>query len=126
MRYYKESMDTVSNHHQEERPWGGFEQFTLNEPCTVKILHVDADKRFSLQKHAHRTEFWKVLDGDGVLQIGDEIRTIIRGDMVTVPQGTLHRLTGGVQGLRVLEIAYGEFDENDIERVEDDFGRTMP
>jgi mannose-6-phosphate isomerase len=117
-------MSLLSNHHQEDRPWGSFEQFTLNEPSTVKILHVDAGKRFSLQKHVHRSEYWKVIEGNGIAHINDEERNVGIGDTIEIPAGTLHRLTGGENGISVLEIAFGPFDESDIERLEDDFGRT--
>ncbi|MDR3546730.1 MAG: phosphomannose isomerase type II C-terminal cupin domain [Candidatus Pacebacteria bacterium] len=116
-------MTLLSHHHDEERPWGSFEQFTLNEPTTVKILSVSAGKRFSLQKHEHRDEYWKVIDGSGIATIGDETRDVRMGDTIEIPRGTMHRLLGGDQGIRVLEISFGDFDENDIERFEDDFGR---
>ena len=119
-------MEHLPNHHQEERPWGNFEQFTLNEPSTVKIIFVASGKRFSLQRHAHRNEFWKIIDGDGLAVIGEESREVRAGDLLSVPQGTIHRLTGGATGLRLLEVAFGTFDENDIERLEDDFDRGSP
>jgi mannose-6-phosphate isomerase-like protein (cupin superfamily) len=117
-------MSLLSNYHEEHRPWGSFEQFTLNEPTTVKILRVDAGKEFSLQKHAHRSEYWKVIEGDGTAFTDDEVREVRTGDVIEIPQGTLHRLKGGEHGIAVLEISFGDFDENDIERVEDDFGRV--
>ncbi len=117
-------MSFLHHQHSEDRPWGSFEQFTLNEPCTVKIVRVSAGTRLSLQKHSLRAEYWKVIEGDGVAHIGDEERSVTIGDELEIPVGTLHRLTGGPQGCAVLEISLGEFDENDIERVEDDFGRA--
>lgn len=117
-------MSLLSNHHQEDRPWGSFEAFTLNEPSSVKILRVAAGKRFSLQKHTHRSEWWRVIEGDGIAHVGDEERPITVGDTIEIPVSTLHRLTGGDRGIAVLEISFGTFDENDILRTEDDFGRA--
>jgi mannose-6-phosphate isomerase len=117
-------MELLSNYLNEDRPWGSFERFTLNEKSTVKILRVSAGKRFSLQKHEHRSEFWKVIEGDGIAHAGDEERHVAVGDMLELQVGTLHRLTGGENGIMVLEIALGDFDENDIQRTEDDFGRV--
>ncbi len=111
-------------HITEERPWGGEENFTRNEETTVKILRVAASKRFSLQKHSHRSEYWKVIEGDGIAQVDDKEWPVKIGDEIQIHQGSLHRLTGGEHGVAVLEISFGEFDENDIQRVEDDFGRT--
>lgn len=116
-------MDFFLNYLHEERPWGTFDRFTLNEPSSVKILSVLPGKRFSLQRHGKRSEYWRVIEGSGVAHIGDAEREVTVGDTIEIPVGTLHRLTGGPTGIRVLEISVGEFDENDIERVEDDFGR---
>ena len=117
-------MNLLSHHFEEERPWGSFENFTLNETSTVKILHVAPGVRFSLQKHAHRSEYWKVIEGDGIAQLNEEERPVKVGDEIEIEVGTLHRLTGGEHGIAVLEISFGEFNEADIIRTEDDFGRV--
>lgn len=108
----------------DSRPWGGFEQFTLNEPTTVKIITVDPGQRLSLQTHEGRDELWTVLDGPLEVEIGGETRTAATGEKVWIPRGTTHRLrnTGSVPG-RILEIAFGHFDEDDIERLSDDYAR---
>ncbi len=124
MRYYRESMSTIPRKYTEERPWGSFERFTQNETTTVKILHLAPGKRFSLQKHAKRSEFWRCIEGSGTVTVGEESRPMNVGDEVLVEAGMLHRLQGGPDGLAVLEIMTGEYDENDIERIEDDFGRA--
>lgn len=109
--------------YHEDRPWGSFDRLTQNEPSTVKILRVSPGMRFSLQTHAHRSESWLVLSGEGVATVGDVEHKIGVGDTIEIPIGTAHRLTAGASELVVLEIAKGNFDENDIQRVEDDFGR---
>ncbi len=109
---------------KEERPWGSFERFIHNEPCSVKILRVEAGKRFSLQTHAKREEFWRVIKGYGKATVGDETKDVRTGDEMLIVVGAKHRLEGGAEGIEVLEIAFGEFDENDIVRLEDDFGRA--
>jgi len=117
-------MSALPEKYTEERPWGSFERFTNNEVSTVKILHLAPGKRFSLQKHAKRSEFWRCIEGSGMVTVGEEIKEMNVGDEVLVPADTLHRLEGGTNGLVVLEIMQGEYDENDIERIEDDFGRA--
>lgn len=115
---------SLPNHYEEERPWGGFERLTLNEPVTVKFLRITPSKRLSLQRHQKRSEWWRVLTGNGTASVDDAEYTIAAGSTVEVPQGATHRLEAGPDGLTLLEIAFGDFDENDIERLEDDFGRT--
>ncbi len=114
----------LDTYYKEERPWGSFERFVENEQCTVKFLHVAPDKRFSLQRHRGREEFWRVIRGSGTLELEGEARTLQVGDETLVKIGMAHRLTGGPEGITVLEIAFGEFNEEDIERLEDDFGRA--
>jgi len=108
----------------EDRPWGRFERFTLNEPCTVKLVYVDGDKRLSLQYHNNRSEFWKVIKGPVKIQINDEIRTMQTGETITIPKRTVHRLSGAGTDAIILEISTGDFDEKDIVRLDDDYKRV--
>lgn len=110
--------------YKEKRPWGGFEQFTLNEISTVKILTVKPKKRLSLQKHKARKEFWRVLDNKVKVTIGDKEIVGKKGDEFMIDKNTNHRLEGLDQEGHILEIAFGKFDEKDIIRIEDDFGRV--
>lgn len=107
-----------------ERPWGRFEQFATNEPVTVKIITVSPGHRLSLQTHDHRGEFWRVLDGSLVVTLDDDVREVAAGESVWVPLGTRHRMANeGTEPVRVLELAFGAFDEADIVRLDDDYAR---
>jgi mannose-1-phosphate guanylyltransferase len=108
----------------EKRPWGRFERFTFNEPSTVKLIYVDGDKRLSLQYHNKRAEFWKVVKGPVKVHIDEERKLLQTGDTIVIPQGAKHRLEGAGTEAIILEISKGEFDEDDIVRIEDDFNRT--
>ena len=110
----------------EKRPWGTFEQFTYNELSTVKILKVLPGKRLSLQSHQHRQEMWIALDNGVVTEVDGKKMILKAGQRITIPQGARHRLSSAPTAstaLRVLEISFGTFDEQDITRYEDDFGR---
>ena len=54
-------MALLTHHDYEDRPWSFFKRFTLNEPSTVKIIHLKPHQEISLQKHTKRSEFWHVL-----------------------------------------------------------------
>lgn len=110
----------------EHRPWGKFEQFTHNELSTVKIITVQPRQQLSLQYHHHREEYWRVVGGSGEVVIGDETLSARTGDSFYIPQGTVHRMQTLDDTLVILEIAYGEFDEEDIVRLEDKYGRSSP
>jgi mannose-6-phosphate isomerase-like protein (cupin superfamily) len=118
------SFSLLPGYYREEKPWGSFERLAGSEVSTVKILHVDANKRFSLQRHKLRAEFWRVIEGSGIFHLDGKDTEVRVGDEVHIPVGSVHRITGGPDGIRVLEVTTGTHDESDIERLEDDFGRT--
>lgn len=109
---------------ESQRPWGGFQQFTANEETTVKIITVEPGCRLSLQTHERRAELWQVLDGPLDVTVDGTSWTARAGEQVWVPRGVAHRVgnSGEAPG-RLLEIGYGDFDEDDIVRLEDDYQR---
>lgn len=109
---------------EDARPWGRFRQYAHNQNVTVKVIEVHAGEKLSLQRHGQRDELWVVLDAGLVIEIGDDTVTADRGDEFLIPRGTTHRVSGGETGGRFLEVAFGEFDEDDIERLEDVYGRA--
>ena len=106
------------------RPWGSFEQFTHNESSTVKLLYVNKGQRLSLQSHSHRDEFWKIISGTPFVEIGDEKVTAKVGDEFTAKAGVSHRISAPTNDVVFMEIATGDFDENDEVRLEDDYNRV--
>lgn len=117
------SLTCLPGYYCEDRPWGGFERLVENQTATVKILRVDAGKRFSLQTHAEREEFWRVIEGSGTFEIDGAVIDAVIGTEARIPVGAVHRATGGPQGMKILEVTTGTHDESDIVRIEDDFGR---
>ncbi len=110
---------------QVDRPWGNFLQFNKNSPVTVKILNVNPNQELSLQSHEKRSEFWKVLQGSGFIEIEDTKHDVSVGDEQNIPIGVKHKLIAGPLGIQVLEIATGEFlEEGDEVRYEDKYGRA--
>ncbi len=108
------------------RPWGFYEDFAQNRECTVRVHSIDPGHKLSLQRHKHRDEFFVILD-DGVACTIDQQTTVAtQGDYFYVPRGTWHRLGNPTRSVaRALEVAFGEYDQvGDIERREDDYGRT--
>jgi HAD superfamily hydrolase (TIGR01484 family) len=116
-------IETGKNYIVDVRPWGKFEQFTHNEVSTVKILEVHPGKRLSLQSHENREEAWVALDDGVITEIDGVSKILSQGERVLIRKGSKHRLAADKEIVRVLEISYGHFDEDDIKRYEDDFGR---
>jgi len=106
-----------------KRPWGDFKQFVLNKRCSVKLISVKPKGVLSLQKHKKRKEMWYFLT-PGFVQIGNKKKAVKKGETVNVKKGQLHRLFAKNNKVEILEISYGKFNEKDIIRVEDKYGRV--
>jgi len=109
---------------KEVRPWGQFVRFTLNEVSTVKIITVKPKQKLSVQYHHKRREFWRFLDNPAKVTIGNKTFVVKKDDEVIIPRKTIHSVEALSKPVRFLEIAFGEFDEKDIVRVEDRYGRV--
>ncbi|MBA2619296.1 MAG: phosphomannose isomerase type II C-terminal cupin domain [Rubrobacter sp.] len=109
-----------------DKPWGRFEQYTHNLPSTVKIITVAPGGTLSRQYHRHRDELWVVLDPGARVEMDGETLSPEPGEKLYIPRGTVHRLSSeGKEPVRILEISFGEFDEGDIVRLEDVYGRVV-
>jgi mannose-6-phosphate isomerase len=116
--------DPRSHIYEEERPWGGFRRYTHNQLSTVKIITVKPGEILSLQYHHHRDELWVALNTGLRVTLGDRVWEPELYEEIFIPHGTKHRIAGvGDKPSRWLEISFGEFDEEDIVRLEDHYGR---
>jgi mannose-1-phosphate guanylyltransferase/mannose-6-phosphate isomerase len=106
------------------RPWGGFRQYVLNGSCTVSLMTVNPGERLSLQAHSRRGELWIVLDDGAIVQLEDRITEHRAGDEIWIPVNGKHRLScAGTGPVRVLEVAFGNWEQTDITRYQDDYAR---
>lgn len=105
------------------RPWGAFKQYAFNEEVTVSLMTVAAQQRLSLQSHSGRAELWIVLDDGAEVQVGDEVLYPAAGDEIWIPATVMHRLGSSGPAVRVLEVAFGNWQQADIERYADDYAR---
>ena len=110
-----------------EKPWGHFEQYTHNVPSTVKIITVVPGGVLSSQYHHKRDELWVILDAGAKVKLGEEVLYPSPGEKLYIPRETVHRLSCvGEREVRILEVSLGHFDEKDIVRLEDLYGRIGP
>ncbi len=109
----------------DRRPWGTYTVIGGGDGYQVKEIVVEPDKRLSYQRHARRSEHWFVVAGSGEVVLDGEPRQVTVGDAVDVPIGQLHRVGNpGAEPLVFIEIQLGDYlGEDDIERIDDDFGR---
>jgi mannose-6-phosphate isomerase len=110
-----------------ERPWGSFRQYAHNHEVTVSLMSVTPGQRLSLQSHTGRAELWIVLDEGAVVQVNDVTYHAVPGDEIWIPAGARHRLQStvadGGPAVRVLEVAFGNWQQADITRYADDYQR---
>ena len=106
-----------------DRPWGSFKQYAHNQPVTVSLMTVQPGQRLSLQSHTARAELWIVLDDGAAVQVGEQLFYPKAGDEIWIPAHTKHRLSSTRLAVRVLEVAFGNWQQDDITRYADDYAR---
>lgn len=108
-----------------KKPWGQFDQFTLNEVTTIKILSVNKGGSLSLQYHNNREEFLRIISGHPLVTVGENIKIANPGDEFIIEKLQSHQIEAKDDDAQILEISYGDFDEeNDIIRIKDKYGRV--
>ncbi len=107
------------------RPWGAYTVLAEGEGFKVKTIEVHPGQRLSYQRHARRSEHWFVVAGEGAVTLDGNRVEVRTGDAVDVPQETAHRIHNtGVVPLVFVEVQHGDyFGEDDITRLDDDYGR---
>ena len=110
----------------DQRPWGYYEVLKDEPFCKVKKIVVNPGKRLSLQRHQRRSEHWFIVQGLASITLDDALLQVPAGKAVDIPRGAKHRVANaGSRDIAFIEIQTGDyFGEDDIERLEDDFGRA--
>jgi mannose-6-phosphate isomerase len=109
----------------DERPWGSWEVLEQGPDYKVKRITVRSHSRLSLQTHAHRAEHWMIVAGACTFTVGDSEGVLRVGESVHVPLGAPHRIGNHEDDdLILIEVQLGAYlGEDDIIRLEDDYGR---
>ncbi len=110
----------------DDRPWGSYDVLEDAETHKVKRISVLPGKRLSYQRHAQRAEHWFVIKGDCTVTLDGKEYVVSAGSSIDVPLGVAHRAENRTDELvEFIEVQHGTyFGEDDIERLEDDFGRA--
>lgn len=110
----------------DERPWGSYTVLADEQSHKVKRIEVLPGKRLSYQRHRRRAEHWLVVTGTAEVTLDDDVRRLDGGAAIDIPMGSSHRIANAGDDLLVfVEVQLGDyFGEDDIERLEDDFGRA--
>lgn len=111
----------------DRRPWGTFTVLDEGENFKVKRIEVLPGKRLSYQKHAQRAEHWFVVQGTARVTLDDREINVSSGEAIDIAVGSAHRVENpGEELLVFIEVQRGAYlGEDDIVRLQDDFGRTL-
>jgi mannose-6-phosphate isomerase len=112
---------------RDERPWGTYVVLDEGPDYKVKTITVRPERRISYQRHARRQEHWLVVHGIGVVTLDGQDHDVQPGSAVDVSLGVAHRIanTSPAEPLIFIEVQRGDyFGEDDIVRIDDDYGRT--
>ena len=110
----------------DRRPWGSYTVLEEGRNFKVKRIEVLPGKRLSYQKHSQRAEHWFVIEGTAKVTLDDRDLLVAAGEAIDIPVGSAHRVENpGTEDLIFIEVQRGSYlGEDDIVRLEDDFGRT--
>ena len=123
-------MDSILAEHKymdrDDRPWGSWETLHEDDDCKVKRILVKPGKRLSYQTHAKREEHWTMVKGKGTVTLDGKSIPCASGQVIDIPIGAAHRIENtGTDDLVFVEVQLGSyFGEDDIKRLEDDYGRA--
>jgi len=110
----------------ENRPWGNYHIIAKNTGYQIKEIKVFQNSKLSLQIHKNRSEFWQIVSGKSKITIGEKEYFLKEKEHIYIPKNTVHRIENiSKEELIFIEIQLGkDLKEEDIIRIEDDYGRT--
>lgn len=113
-------------HRKVYRPWGSYDSIAVGERFQVKRIVVKPGAALSLQRHRHRAEHWVVVSGVAEVTCDERVFELRENQSTYIPQGSLHRLRNRTDApVELIEVQSGGYlGEDDIERLEDVYGRA--
>ena len=115
-----------SQHREVYRPWGSYDSVESGPNYKVKRITVNPGARLSLQRHQYRAEHWVVVEGQARVHLDGQDYVLKANDSIYIPKGALHCLANETdEALHLVEVQSGRYlGEDDIERLEDMYGRV--
>ena len=112
-------------HRKVHRPWGWYDSIDEGVRLKVKRIQVNPGASLSLQMHHHRAEHWVVVTGLAEVTSRDKKFLLAENQSTYIPKGEVHRLANpGRVPLEIIEVQSGTYlEEDDIVRIQDDYGR---
>jgi mannose-1-phosphate guanylyltransferase/mannose-6-phosphate isomerase len=124
----KNHSEILHSHQTILRPWGSFTTLKSGPSFKIKSIEVKPLKSLSLQLHKYRSEHWVVIEGEAEIINQDKIYRLKTNESTFISKGSKHRLINPLPNtvLKIIEVQCGSYlGEDDIERLEDEFGRSL-
>ena len=117
--------EELDHHREVYRPWGSYDSVDHGKNYQVKHITVNSGAKLSLQRHQYRAEHWVVVDGTATVHLDGEEHTLETNNSIYIPKTAVHSLANNTQRpLQLIEVQSGSYlGEDDIERLEDLYGR---
>lgn len=121
----QQNREEVDFHRQVFRPWGSYDSIDGDEGFQVKRLIVNPGAILSLQKHAQRAEHWTVVRGKARITLDEKEFDLSVNESTYIAIGAVHRIANPFdEPVHIIEVQCGDYlGEDDIERLEDEYGR---
>ncbi|MCK4810134.1 MAG: mannose-1-phosphate guanylyltransferase/mannose-6-phosphate isomerase [Candidatus Omnitrophica bacterium] len=115
-----------SIHTKVKRPWGTYTVLNSGIGFKVKLVEVLPHKRLSLQRHIQRSEHWVVVEGEAKITNKKNTLYLNTNESTYIPKKGIHCLENPIDiPLKIIEVQCGKYlEEDDIQRLEDEYGRS--
>jgi len=111
--------------HIHTKPWGCYSDLYRDDRTVFKELRVNPGASLSYQYHNTRSEFWYIMQGACIVTLDGEDINLSTNDHIFIGRQARHRVKNiGEEVLVIREMQCGLCDENDIVRLEDNYGRV--
>jgi mannose-1-phosphate guanylyltransferase/mannose-6-phosphate isomerase len=109
-----------------QRPWGWYETVSEVAGNKIKRIQVAPGQQLSLQKHSQRAEHWVVTQGTASITLDEQSFELQPGQHCDIAIGQVHRLANKTEtAVEIVEVQFGSYlGEDDIVRLQDDYGRN--
>jgi mannose-6-phosphate isomerase-like protein (cupin superfamily) len=110
----------------DSRPWGDWAVVDAGPGFAVKRIRVVPGGILSLQRHQYRAEQWTIVAGAARVTRNTDTIDLHAGESIGIGLGDIHRIANpGTEDMVFIEVQTGaELREDDIERLEDSYGRS--
>lgn len=121
----KNNRHLIDDNKKVNRPWGWFEILEDSRNYKVKRIQINPRKSISLQRHKKRSEHWIVVQGEASIIKNHECFKLTVNQSIFIKKNEIHRISNNTENiLQIIEVQTGEYlGEDDIERLEDLYGR---